>query len=105
MPSRILSWVGAADATARDVDILTNMHLQKVELDAGLKARVLSASGGSLRYVATSLDLLAEFAAIKGLARITEADWGGRHLHTGEAPIPRHTAPRAATMRRAGRAA
>jgi DNA transposition AAA+ family ATPase len=101
--SRILTYDAADDATAKDVDILANLNVPGVALDAALKARLLQASGGSLRYLATNLATVAEFAAVNGLQSVTLEAWGNRHLNTGEAPLPRHSAPRGLTRR--GRAA
>jgi DNA transposition AAA+ family ATPase len=100
--SRILTYAAADDATAKDVDILAGLNAPRVTLDAALKARLLQASAGSLRYLATNLATIAEFAAVRGLQAVTLADWGDRHLNTGEAPLPRQMATRA---QRRGRAA
>ena len=87
--SRMLSWVGAEDATAADVDHLAKIYADKVALGADLKAALLVASNGSIRNVSTNLSHVAEHAATHGLARIDLKDWGPRAFHTGIAPVPR----------------
>lgn len=103
--SRILHWEGAAEATMKDVDLLSGLYAPGVVLDAGLKALLLKASGGSLRYLSTNLDKLKEHAAMHNVRSLTLAQWGERPLHTGEAPMPRHSAPRSLLQPRRGRAA
>jgi DNA transposition AAA+ family ATPase len=98
--SRMLDHVGAAEATLKDVDILAGLYAPGVVLDADLKALLLKASGGSLRYLSTNLDKVKEHAAVHSLRSLTLAQWGERRLHTGEAPMPRHSAPRDMVGRR-----
>jgi DNA transposition AAA+ family ATPase len=87
--SRILSYVGMENASAKDVDHLARIYAAGLTLGPDLKAALLTASRGSIRHVATSLANVREFAAVSGLTRLGMADWGTRPFHGGEAPIPR----------------
>lgn len=88
---RILAWVGAEPATIEDVGHLTAIYAQGVEIAPDLRAAVLAASRGSLRYVATNLASLREFAGVRGMVRMTLSDWPGE-FHTGEPPLIRRGA-------------
>lgn len=91
--SRILSWVGAAEATASDVHHLAAIYAAGVTLATDLKEALLKASRGSIRNVSTNLAHVREFAATRGLASIDLAGWGKQPFHTGEAPAPRNVVP------------
>lgn len=86
---RMLSWVGAEPATAEDVDHLARIYARGIEIAPDLKAALLAASRGSIRNVSTNLAGLTEFAQVRGLVRITMADWGRTAFHTGVPPAPR----------------
>ncbi|NTT86900.1 AAA family ATPase [Tabrizicola fusiformis] len=90
--SRILGFVGMAEATARDVDHLARIYAKGLDLSAELKAQILRASRGSIRNVATNLAGVAEYAMVRGLSRLDGDALGGQPLHTGEAPAPRYVA-------------
>lgn len=87
--SRMLSWVGAEPATLEDVTHLAPIYAPGIEINDDLRARLLAASRGSIRNVSTNLAHLREFAAVRGLARLTTRDWGTAAFHSGEAPMPR----------------
>ena len=86
---RILDWVAAEPATLQDVGFLAPIYAPRVTIADDLKEALLAASSGSIRNVSTNLANLAAFAAIKGLARIGAAEWGGKNFHTGQAPEAR----------------
>ena len=44
---------------------------------------------GSIRNASTNLAYVSEFAASKGLKRLSLAEWGQKRFHTGEAPAAR----------------
>ena len=87
--SRMLSWVGAEQATIKDVDHLAAIYARGVSLSAELKARLLAASRGSIRNAATNLSNVQNFAILKGLDKIDIDTWGNKPFHTGIAPPPR----------------
>lgn len=87
--SRVLRFVAFEPATAKDVDHLARIYARGLELAPDLKAALLAASRGSIRNVSTNLAHVREFAAIRGLNRLSLAEWGGQPFHTGEAPAPR----------------
>ena len=87
---RVLAWVGAAEATMADVDMLAKINARGIEIAGDLREDVLVASGHSHRYIATNLTLLRDLALAQGLVRVGRADWGARAFHTGTAPAPRH---------------
>lgn len=88
--SRMLSWVGAEQATMADVDHLARIYAAGVTLAPDLKTALLAASRGSIRNVSTNLAHVREFAAIQGVTTITVNVWAKRAFHTGEAPAPRN---------------
>jgi DNA transposition AAA+ family ATPase len=97
---RILAWTAAEPATLDDVKHLSAIYAPHVDIAADLRARLLTASRHSIRYISTNLDAFREFAAVRGLDRLTLADWGDTPFHTGEPPaIPR--GPMMAPARRA----
>ena len=100
---RMLAWVEAEPATIEDVGHLAKVYAPGVEVTPDLRATVLDASKASMRYISTNLAAIAEFAAVRGMSRITKADWGATAFHTGEPPTLRRGAVLPATRR--GRAA
>lgn len=102
--SRILSWVAAEPATIEDIGFLAPIYARGVAIDADLRAAVLSASAGSIRNASTNLAYISEFAASKGLTKISRGEWGNKPFHTGEVPMARAPLQRVAkpmTMTRA----
>ncbi|MDT8856459.1 AAA family ATPase [Paracoccaceae bacterium Fryx2] len=87
--NRMLVRVGAEPASLEDVGHLVPIYAPGLEIDADLRAALLTASRQSIRRVATNLANLCEFARARGLARVTRADWGKGAFTTGEAPPPR----------------
>lgn len=105
--SRILSWVPAEPASIEDVGDLARIYASGIEIASDLREAVLLASGGSIRHVSNNLAALAEHAAVRGVKRLTKADWSGT-FQSVEAPTPRRgLAPyaiRGAAPARGGRA-
>ncbi|MCU0826617.1 MAG: ATP-binding protein [Tabrizicola sp.] len=100
---RMLAWVEAEPGTIKDVEHLARVYARDVEIVPELREAVLTASRGSIRYISTNLAAIAEFAAVRGLVRMTLADWGNGAFHTGEPPVLRRGAVPA--VARKGRAA
>jgi DNA transposition AAA+ family ATPase len=101
---RMLAWVRAEPATIDDVRHLARIYAPRVEITAELQEAVLTASRASMRYISTNLAAIAEHAAVRGLQRVTLADWGKTAFHTGEPPVLRRNMDAPALARR-GRAA
>lgn len=99
--SRILSWVAAEPVTIEDIGFLAPIYAPNIMIDAELRAAVLEASRGSIRNASTNLAFLSEFAAGKGLAKLTRADWGAKPFHTGDAPNARPALGQIVARRRA----
>lgn len=85
---RMLAWVEAEPATIDDVRHLARIYAQRVEIAPDLREAVLTASKASMRYISTNLAAIADFAAIKGLVKVTKTDWANNPFHTGEPPRP-----------------
>lgn len=83
---RVMAWAEASPMTANDLAQLARVWARGVEIAEDLRARVEKAAGGSHRYAATNLAAIRAFAEVRGLSRITLADWGDRPMHTGEPP-------------------
>jgi hypothetical protein len=100
---RMLAWVEAEPATLVDVGHLAKVYAPDIEITPDLREAILTSSKASQRYISTNLAAIAEFAAVKGLGRVTLADWSGQAFHTGEPPPLRRGAVPAVARR--GRAA
>lgn len=85
---RMLEWVAAQPAEARDVTLLAAIYCPGVELSEDLKDALFRASKGSIRRICVNLSKVGEFAKVQGRASLTAADWKGA-FHSGEAPAPR----------------
>lgn len=100
---RIMAWVEAETATIKDVEHLARVYARDIEVTPDLREAVLASSKASIRYISTNLAAIAEFAAVRGLSRVTLSDWGNGAFHTGEPPTLRRGAMPA--VARKGRAA
>lgn len=100
---RMLAWVEAEPGTIKDVEHLAKVYARDIEIVPELREAVLVSSKASIRYISTNLAAIAEFAAVRGLARVTLSDWGNGAFHTGEPPVLRRGA--VAPLPRKGRAA
>ena len=85
------------------VEHLARVYAREVDVVPELREAVLLSSKASIRYISTNLAAIAEFAAVRGLTRVTLTDWGNGAFHTGEPPTLRRGAVPAVTRR--GRAA
>lgn len=95
---RMLAWIEAEPATIDDVGHLAKIYAPRIEIVPELRKKLLEASRESQRYISTNLAAMAEFAAVRGLQRVTVADWTGT-FHTGEPPTLRRGAVPALTRR------
>ena len=100
---RMLAWVEAEPATIEDLGHLAKVYAPGVEIVPDVREALLTTSKASMRYISTNLAAIAEFAAVRGLNRITRADLAGLALHTGEPPTLRRGA--VAPLPRRGRPA
>ena len=83
---RILDWVAAQPGDLTDVGHLARIYAPGIELSADLRAKVLQASHGSIRRICVNLDRIREHAVIRGVTKISLADWSGQTFFTGVAP-------------------
>lgn len=88
---QILDWVAAEPGDMSDLNHLAKLYAPGIEIDPALKSRLLQSSHASIRRICVNLDRVAEFAAVRGLHRVTMNDWAeaGRDFFTGIAPAPR----------------
>ena len=82
---RILDWVAAEPGDLTDVGHLARIHAPDIELSADLRAKLLQASHGSMRRICVNLSRIREHAVIRGLKKVSLADWNGQFF-TGVAP-------------------
>jgi AAA domain len=86
---RMMDWVRAEPAEARDVVQLARIYCPDIPLDTGLMGRILSDSHASVGRVVVNLIKVHEHAITHGLKAVTEADWAKQTFFTGVAPAPR----------------
>ncbi len=86
---RIMEWTAAPPADANDASILAEFYCPGIAIDGDLLGLVHAKSKGSVRRIATNLELIRDEAASQGLHAIGLKQWGKRQLYTGEAPQPR----------------
>lgn len=86
---RMMDWVRAEPAEARDVVQLARIYCPDIPLESGLMARILTESSASVRRVVVNLVRVHEFAITHGLKAVTEADCAKQTFFSGMAPVPR----------------
>lgn len=89
---RILDWVAAQPGDLSDAKHLAKIYAPGITLSEDILSRLLKASHGSIRRICVNLDRVREFAKVRGLTSIGDADWAGRDFFTGEAPVGRQFA-------------
>jgi DNA transposition AAA+ family ATPase len=104
LDGRLLCRVAAEPACLDDVHHLVRLYAPGIEVGADLKAAILAASKGSLRYIATNLASLRSLAAERGLTRVDRQDWGVRPFHSVDPPPMRQSAAPALPARHRGAA-
>lgn len=87
--NRMGGWAVAEAADLQDLLHLAPIYARGVEVERALAERILVGSAYNLRRICTNLGHVRELAAVKGVTRVTLADWGDRELFTGRAPAPR----------------
>lgn len=83
---RILDWVAAQPGDLSDVGHLARIYAPGLELSPDLRAKLLQASHGSIRRICVNLDRIREHAVVRGLTKVSLADWSGQSFFTGIAP-------------------
>jgi DNA transposition AAA+ family ATPase len=87
---RMLDWVAAQPATEQDARTLARLYCPQVAVGEDLLARILEASGGSVRRICVNLDRVREFAATRGLQTVGARGYEGE-IFTGS-PVGRRAA-------------
>lgn len=83
---RMLDFTAAQPGDLSDVGHLARIYAPRVQLGPDLMDRLLQSSGGSIRRICVSLDMVREFAATRGLPKVGMAEWAGQAFFTGAAP-------------------
>lgn len=86
---RIMEWTAAPSADANDVRVLAGFYCPGLAIGDDLLDLVHAKAKGSVRRIATNLELIKDEAANQGITTIGIKQWGKRDLYTGEAPQPR----------------
>lgn len=86
--SRMLEWVGAEPADARDLRMLADHYCPGVEIEDELLAKILKDTSGSIRRITTNCARIKEMATVKGISRVGLADLD-IGLYVGEPPSGR----------------
>lgn len=86
---RIMEWTAAPHADINDARILAAFYCANIEIGDDLLELIHAKSKGSVRRIATNLELVKDEAASQGIKEIGLKQWGKRQLYTGEAPQPR----------------
>ncbi|KAF0674368.1 hypothetical protein PMES_03337, partial [Profundibacterium mesophilum KAUST100406-0324] len=83
---RMLDWVAAQPADARDVGHLAPIYAPGLEVSGELREQILKASNASIRRICVNLDRVADFARVRGLKKVGQKEWGAQSFFTGTAP-------------------
>ncbi|QOX79830.1 ATP-binding protein [Trichlorobacter lovleyi] len=86
---RIMEWTAAPAADVNDVKVLANFYCPGITIGDDLLSLIHTKAKGSVRRIATNLELIKDEAANQGTTTIGLKQWGKRDLYTGEAPQPR----------------
>jgi len=89
---RVLSWVAAEPADARDFYLLRQIRCPDLDIAPELQAKMREASRGSARRMVENLEAARELGRTIGRETLTLKDWGGREFYTGATPMPRRIA-------------
>jgi DNA transposition AAA+ family ATPase len=87
--NRMMDWVRAEPAEARDVVQLARIYCPDIALDSALMGRLLADSHASVRRIVVNLVKVHEHAMTRGLTSVTAADWADQKFFSGAAPAPR----------------
>lgn len=87
--SRMLVWTAAEPCDDMDLRILSKRLCPGMELSPEVEAKLLKVCRGSLRRMATNLDNLRHFCAVRGIDRISDVALDGFEYFTGIAPRAR----------------
>lgn len=83
---RILDWVAAQPGDLTDLGHLAKIYASGIEIAPDLRAKLLTASHGSIRRICVNLDRIREFAVTRGLTRVSLNEWATQPFFTGAAP-------------------
>lgn len=83
---RMLDFVRAEPASARDLDHMARIYAPGIEIAADLKRAMHAASRGSLRRISVNLAAAEQMAKRQGLTAVDMATWAGRDFWTGDTP-------------------
>lgn len=84
--NRMLAWEPALACNIADARLLAKIYAHGITVDEALLTSILTASGGSIRRVATNLDRVREAARTRGVTLADQSLWGDRGFHTGQPP-------------------
>lgn len=83
---RMLDWVEAQPAEIADVPLLARLYCPGIDLAPDLIAALFEASGANQGYITTNLLNMHAHAAVRGIGRLSVADWPRERFHTGQPP-------------------
>ena len=84
--NRVLQYVPAQPASARDVQLLTAVYCPGIELEPALLEDMLKSTKGIVRRICVNLDRLKSYAAKMDLQTITTENWDKQAWFTGKPP-------------------
>lgn len=85
---RMLDWQAAQPACESDARVLAKLYCPTATVGLDLQARLLEASGGSVRRICVNLDRVREFAVANGLKEIGLAEYQGEIFTGNPAGVP-----------------
>lgn len=83
---RMLDWVPAQPASLGDAKHLAKLYCRDVEISNELISALHSKSSGSVRRVCVNLDRLREYAQVRGLSKVSPAEFDPDRFFTGTPP-------------------
>lgn len=86
---RIMEWAQAQPINVEDAMSLNRHYAPQVMIHEDLLALLVAEAKGSARRMVTNIDRIAKFSIDEGLSTISAKQWGGRPIHTGQAPKER----------------
>lgn len=86
---RVLDWLPAQPATREDATLIARLYAREVDIADDLLDKVHALARGSVRRIATNVEMIRQEAPLHGWKRVDLATWGDRPLYTGEPPARR----------------
>jgi DNA transposition AAA+ family ATPase len=84
--NRILDWVMAEATDLADARHLVALYAPGLTLSEDLIAALIEETSGTARRIVVNLDRIRELAVVKGLKKVTLAEFPANRFYTGEAP-------------------